>query len=109
MVRRVVRGLGLLVAALLVLAGLSLIVLDTDAGRSFVGQRLSNFETASGLSLHVGRIDGSIYGRMVLHDVEVRDTRGTFLTSPAVTLDWRPFAYLHKVVDLRELSAAQMH
>ena len=54
------------------------------------------------MAFHVDRIDGSIYGRMTLVGLEVRDPKGAFLTAPAVTVDWRPFAYLHGKIDVRE-------
>jgi translocation and assembly module TamB len=63
---------------------------------------------ASGMRFGVQRIEGSLYGRMRVIGLEVRDTRGVFLSSPALTLDWRPLRYLRGKVDVRELSAAEV-
>ena len=51
-----------------------------------------------------GRIDGSLYGQMVLSDVRVADPKGVFLTSPRLSVDWRPFAFVDNHVDVRTLS-----
>jgi translocation and assembly module TamB len=45
---------------------------------------------------------------MVLRDVEVRDAQGAFLTIPSLTIDWRPFAYIHSKIDVREFTAPTM-
>lgn len=76
-------------------------ILDTGVGHRFVADRLAGFTTASGLNVRVGRIEGSIYGAMVLRDVRVSDTKGVFATSPRVEVDWRPFAFLNNHVDIR--------
>ncbi|MFN3434999.1 MAG: translocation/assembly module TamB domain-containing protein, partial [Sphingomonas sp.] len=57
-----------------------------------------------GLSFAIGRIDGSLYGQMVLSDVRVADPKGVFLTSPKLAVDWRPFAFASNHVDVRTLS-----
>ena len=69
---------------------------------------MAAFETASGLNFRVGRIDGSIYGRMVLTGVQVRDPKGAFLTAPRLVVDWRPFAYIHSKIDVKLFQADSM-
>ncbi len=90
-------ALGSLVALLLA----AVAILDTGVGHRFVADRLAGFTTASGLNVKVGRIEGSIYGAMVLRDVRVSDTKGVFATSPRIEVDWRPFAFLNNHVDIR--------
>src|SRR3546814_14710628 len=58
--------------------------------RSLVNQ-IGAYTTATGLNVQVGRFEGSIYGRMVVRDVRVRDPKGVFLTAPQLAIDWRPF------------------
>lgn len=103
---RVVKWLAIALITLALILGAVLLGINTDAGRGFVGRQIAGYSTQSGLRFRVGRIDGSIYGRMTLRDVSVRDTRGVFVTAPVMTLDWRPFAYARGKVDVRELSAA---
>jgi translocation and assembly module TamB len=103
--RRIAIWAGGAVLGLLALAALALLGLDSGPGRRFVVDQIGKFETASGLKVQVGRIEGSIYGKMVLRDVRVRDPRGVFATAPRIDVDWRPFAYINNHVDVRTLSA----
>ena len=96
--------LGLLVG-LLVLAGLGLVLINTDPGRRFVAERIEGLEFANGLKIGVGRIEGSLYGATTIHDLTLSDPRGVFFTAPLVRLDWRPFDYLNNHVDIRSLVA----
>jgi len=104
--RRVLRWVGIALGALVVLLAAVLFGINTDPGRRFVADRIGNYTTASGLNIRVGRIDGSLYGRMTLVDVRVSDPRGVFLTSPRLGVDWRPFAFARNHVDVRSLDAA---
>ena len=97
--------LAALLGGLTVILGAALLLLDTSAGHRFAAKRLSAFEFANGLQVRVGRIDGSLYGSAVLHDVSLNDPRGEFLAAPAVALDWRPFAWIANHVDVRSLTA----
>src|SRR5256885_11746150 len=73
--------------ALLFVIAAALVLLDSAPGHRFIADRIARLETASGLRVRIGRIDGSVFGRSVLRNVAVADTRGTFLTSPAIKLD----------------------
>ncbi len=101
--RAVAKWSAILVIALLLLAGLALVGINTDPGRRFVAARINALETASGLDIDIGRIEGSIYGRMVIHDLRLRDPKGTFFAAPRIEVDWRPFAYLKNHIDVRTL------
>ena len=103
--QRVLKWIGIAAGALAALVILVVLGINTGPGRSFLVSKINNFELASGMGFHVGEIDGSLYGRMVLKDVRITDTRGVFAASPSITLDWRPFAYVNNHVDVRELSS----
>jgi translocation and assembly module TamB len=105
MVLRILKWAGIAIATLVLLIIIGVLAVDTGPGRRFVVDRLAGYNTASGLNFRASRIDGSLYGKMVLHDVEVRDPRGVFASIPRLTVDWRPFAYLHSKVDVRLLQA----
>jgi translocation and assembly module TamB len=94
----------LFVALLFLLAGL-LVLLDSAPGHRFIVDQLSRFETASGLSIRIGRIDGSIFGKSQLRNVTIADGRGVFLTSPNIKLDWSPGAWLDNKLYLDSLTA----
>ncbi|MFM2300277.1 MAG: hypothetical protein RLZZ84_13 [Pseudomonadota bacterium] len=88
-------------AAFAVLLGLALAGLNTGPGRQFAARQISGIMFANGLRLHIGGIDGSLYGAARLRDVRAYDPKGQFLHAPAVELDWRPFAWLLNHVDVR--------
>ena len=103
--QRILKWLAVAALAIVVLIALVLLGLNTGPGRRFVADRLAGFTMASGLNIAVGRIEGSIYGAMVLRDVRVSDTKGVFLTSPEIDVDWRPFNYLHNHIDVRSATS----
>jgi translocation and assembly module TamB len=89
-------GRGLLLAAvLLVLAlGGAVVVLDSPLGHRFVADRIAAADASSGLHIRIGRIEGTLFGRMSLHEVVLIDPQGRFMVVPEATLDWRPLAWL---------------
>ncbi|WP_235889351.1 translocation/assembly module TamB domain-containing protein [Glacieibacterium frigidum] len=92
----IVAGLAVLVVALI--AGL-----NTQPGKRFILNQLAGFTSATGLNYRAGRIDGSIYGRMTLRDVEVRDLKGVLATAPAVVVDWSPLPALSQRIEIAEV------
>ena len=101
--QRVAKWIGIALASILVLLLVVVFGINTDPGRRLVADQLGGYTTASGLNIKVGRIDGSLYGKMILSDVRVADPQGVFLTSPRLAVDWRPFAFIRNHVDVRSL------
>ncbi|HEX8937577.1 MAG TPA: translocation/assembly module TamB domain-containing protein [Sphingomicrobium sp.] len=97
----------LFVGLLLLVAGL-LVLLDSAPGHRFIIDQLSRFETASGLRIRIGRIDGSIFGKSQLRNVTVYDSRGAFLVSPNIKLDWTPGAWLYNKLYIDSLTAERV-
>ena len=95
------------IALLFLLAG-ALVLLDSAPGHRFIVDRLSGFETASGLKIRIGRIDGSIFGKSQLRNVSVSDQRGVFLTSPNIKLDWAPGAWLYNKLSIDSATAQRV-
>jgi translocation and assembly module TamB len=102
---RIAKWLLGVVIGLVVLAGLAIVAINTDPGRRFAARQIEGLEFANGMKVGVGRIEGSLYGAMTIHDFTLSDPRGVFLASPLVRLDWRPFDYLNNHVDIRSLHA----
>ena len=103
---KILGGIALVLLALVLLAVLALAALNTDPGRSFVARQLERIiAPESGLRIDVGRLEGSLYGRLLIHDLRVNDPKGTFATSPLVVLDWRPTALVQRHVLVNELTA----
>ncbi|WP_232492248.1 translocation/assembly module TamB domain-containing protein [Novosphingobium kaempferiae] len=93
------------VAAFLVAVVLGI---NTGPGRRFVADQIAALEFENGMRISVARIDGSLYGKMILRGLSVRDPRGEFLYSPEIRVDWRPFAYLDNHVDVRSATAQRV-
>src|SRR5207253_7223314 len=86
-----------------------LVLLDTAPGHRFIVDRIAKFETASGLNVRIGRIDGSIFGKSQLRNVSVSDGHGVFLTSPNIKLDWAPGAWLYNKLYVDSATAARVN
>ncbi len=98
----------LVMAALLglvALFGIGVAVLNSGIGHRLIVDRIAAFAPASGLRIGVGRIEGSLYGAATLHDVTFADPAGVFLRVPLMELDWRPFNWFSKGLDVRTLVA----
>ncbi len=107
MAMRIARWIGLAVLILALLLGAILVGLNTQPGHRFLAGQIAGYTTESGISIHPGRIEGSIYGRMTILDLHVDDPKGAFLAVPRLEVDWRPFAYVNKQIDVRSALAAE--
>lgn len=95
-----------LIAAVLALLGilvLGVAILNSPIGHRYVVQRIASYAPASGLRITIGRIDGSLYGTARLKDVVLSDPQGRFLQVPEAELDWRPFNWFTRGLDVRKL------
>jgi len=106
--RLLVQKAGIVLAGLLLLTGAALLLLDTSPGRRIVAEAVRSIAFENGMRIEIGRIGGSLYGDMVLHDLAIHDPKGEFLYAPKVQVDWRPFAYLGNHVDIRSATAQRM-
>jgi translocation and assembly module TamB len=97
------------VLGLFALLALGLVILDSSLGHRFIIDRIAALTPANGLRVEIGRIDGSLFGEAVLHDIQLKDPRGTFMTVPEAELDWRPFAWLKSGLDIRKLVLHRGH
>ncbi len=109
--RGVARVLSFAVLAVLLLAGLgygALRWLDTDSGRAFVVRQLPLYAPKSGMTVRAGRIEGSIFGSAIVHDLVIGDPNGDFAVIPVVALDWRPLDLIENRLTARSLTAAEV-
>lgn len=104
----ILRWIGLALLGLVLLFALFLIGLNSDAGRRFVVTQVEKYEFENGMKIGIGRLDGSLFGQMVIRDFTLSDPKGVFLASPEVKVDWRPLRYLANHVDVRSATAATM-
>jgi translocation and assembly module TamB len=90
---------GLVVGLVVLVAGL-LMGLNTQPGKKFLIQQIAALQMESGMKIEVGRIDGSIYSDMTIHDLVLRDPKGVFAVSPKVHVVWRPFRYINNHISV---------
>ena len=95
-------GLG---AALAMLVAGLLLFLNTQPGKTFLIRQIAALKMESGMAIEVGRIDGSIYSDMVIHDLVLRDPKGVFAVSPQVHVVWRPFRYINNHISVQLLES----
>jgi translocation and assembly module TamB len=95
-------------AGLILLIAIAGVSLNTAPGKRLLLGFINGFTTDTGLKVHIGALDGSIYGDLTLRDIQISDPKGVFLTSPRVHLNWRPLAYFSKHVDIRDLSTPRI-
>ena len=106
--RTILKWTGIVLASLVALIVAAILLLDTGPGRRFVVNQIEGLEFETGMEIGIGRIEGSLYGEMVLHDFSLSDPTGAFLTSPEMRVDWRPFAFINNHVDVRSLTAERV-
>jgi translocation and assembly module TamB len=101
---RIAKWAGIVLATLVALLAAFLLWLNSDAGHRFIVDKINAMETTSGLKIHVGRIEGSIFSRLTVHDLSIADPRGTFASAARAEVDYRPVAYLiGGRIDIRDL------
>ncbi|MCY7270658.1 MAG: translocation/assembly module TamB domain-containing protein [Sphingomonas bacterium] len=106
--RRLLNELLALLLALLLLLVAGLVLLDTAPGHRWLADRIAGMQTATGLKIEIGRIEGSVFGNSHLKNVRVSDQKGVFLTSPDIMLDWAPGAWLGNRLHIDRLEADRM-
>ncbi|HEY0270114.1 MAG TPA: translocation/assembly module TamB domain-containing protein [Sphingomonas sp.] len=99
------RLLGGIVGLLLVMVAAIGFGVDTDAGHRFIVDRIGEMKPSSGLRIHIGRIDGSIWRHTEIRDLRLSDPQGIFLEAPIVDLDWRPTRWLANRLHINSLSS----
>ena len=102
---RIAKWVGIALLVLVLVIAALLLGINTSPGKRFLVRQIEAFEFANGMKIGIGRIDGSIYGQMVIRDLTVADPRGVFVTSPEIQVDWRPFAFASSHIDVRSLTS----
>src|SRR5918996_674823 len=78
-------GVGLIAIVVAIL--LFFVWLNSSLGHRYVVKQINELETASGLDIDVGRIEGSLFGELILHDITLKDPKGTFFAARQATVD----------------------
>ena len=107
----IARVLSFAVLATLIVAALvygAIRWVDSDSGRAFIARQLPNIKSELGITVHVDRIDGSVFGVSVIHGMTLSDPKGVFAQIPRLELDWRPLDLLNKTFTARRIAAPRM-
>lgn len=104
MLRRAVLIVTGLVVAFIALLGGGLLWLDSDGGHRFIAKQIAALKFENGMTLKVGRIDGSIYSKLEVSDLAIGDPQGVFVTAPKAELDWKPFSYFYNHINIHSLT-----
>jgi translocation and assembly module TamB len=102
---RVLRAVGLGLAALVALIVAAIWFIDTGPGHRLIADRIAQMKPSSGLRIRIGRIDGSIWNRAVLRDVRLYDLDGQFFEAPEIALNWHPTRWANNLLDIDRLAA----
>jgi translocation and assembly module TamB len=97
--RHVLVGAGALLAVL----AATYLWLGSDGGRRYAASRINAYRFENGLEIRVSSVEGSLFGKLKLKGLSLRDGKGAFATSPEVLLDWRPLPLLASHLDIRSL------
>ena len=103
--QKVVLGVAGLILGLVILVAGLLLSLNTQPGKKFLIRQIAALKLESGMAIEVGRIEGSVYSDMVIHDLVLRDPKGPFAVSPRVHVVWSPFRYLNNHISVRLLES----
>jgi translocation and assembly module TamB len=95
--------LPLLAFGLLFLTFASLSWLDSPSGQRWLTSRIAGQTLKSGLSVHIKKIDGSLFDQANMQHVELRDLKGTFLVIHEAQIDWQPGMALRKKIIINQL------
>ena len=105
---RIGKWIGIALLGLIALVALFLVGLNSDAGRRFVATQIEKYEFKNGMKIGIGRLDGSLYGAMVVRDFPLSDPTGVFLRSPEVRIDWRLLSFFRMTFTTTEKPCMSM-
>ena len=93
--RRVLIGLGAILALLVMVAVGTYIWLDTKSGHRYIANNIASFELENGIRIRAARIEGSVYGDMRLVDLTFSDAKGVFASAKTVNVEWSPWPLVY--------------
>ena len=99
------KGLGTIAGLFALASAVLLFLADTSIGHRFIVDRIAAQQLQSGLQIRIGRIEGSIFGKAQLRQLQLSDPEGLFFETPQATVDWSPFAWISNRLDITTLAA----
>lgn len=85
------------------------LVLESESGKTQVVRLIEiSLQDPKGLSLSLGRIDGSLFDSFTLSSLTLSDSKGVWLEAEDLQLSWSPGALLGRRLEIQSLSAASL-
>ncbi|MFC4291227.1 translocation/assembly module TamB domain-containing protein [Sphingorhabdus arenilitoris] len=107
--KRIFASLSAALLVVIVAAFSGYIWLDSKSGHRFIIGQIEAMTFENGMKVKAGRLDGSIYDQLEIHDLTIADPKGDFASVPHAQLDWSPFALLSNHVDINSLTAKRVN
>ena len=101
--RRIVKYIGIVLAALLLLVLAVFGFLQTETGRGIILAQVQAAMAAGPIKLQAGGISGVVPFDMAVEGVVLSDEKGIWLTIDRVALDWSPLKLLSGTVEVSDL------
>ncbi len=102
---RIVKIVASVLLILVALIALIVFGINTGPGRAFVAEQIEALEFENGMEIGIEAIDGSLYSEMTIRGLTISDPKGVFASSPAIAVDWNPFAFIRSHIDITALTA----
>jgi len=81
------------------------LLFNTGAGRNFIAAQIEpQLEKTFGGEVEIGRLTGAPPGRIILHDVQLKDEAGAWLTLAEAVMVWSPLALAGRNIDINSLT-----
>lgn len=74
--------------------------LDSDSGHDFIIEQIEALEPEDGLRIKIGALNGSIFSKTKLENLEISDPEGSFFTAGEVALNWNPLAWIFNELNI---------
>src|SRR5215813_2447785 len=104
--RRLLRSAAAFMGALVALAAILFLLLQTPPAKRLVADRLAAELTATtGFGVAIGGVEGLLPFSAVITDVRVADVGGTWLAVDRLEIAWRPMDLLHRSLHVTGLTA----
>ncbi len=73
---------------------------DSDSGHEFIIDQVEALEPEDGLRVKIGAVEGSIFGKIRIKNLQLSDPKGVFFTAGDAALDWNPLAWIFNELNI---------
>lgn len=92
--KKILVGLALLLAFLVITATSIFAFLTSQTGRDYAAQLAGQMSSDEHMQLKIGRLEGSLFSSLRISDIEISDSKGPWLLIKGAYLNWSPVKIL---------------